>query len=66
MIKKTGGGAARANESYTIMVEARGVEKTFATGGALVRAPRGVDLRVPRAEVVAVMGPSGFGKITTT
>src|SRR5919112_2308527 len=46
------------------MVEAQGVEKTYAAGGATVRALRGVDLSIPRGEMVAVMGPSGCGKTT--
>ena len=46
------------------MVEARGVEKEYAAGGTRVRALRGVDLSIPRGEMVAVMGPSGCGKTT--
>jgi len=46
------------------MVEARGVEKTYAAGGVRVHALRGVDLLIPRGEMVAVMGPSGCGKTT--
>src|SRR5687767_3913311 len=46
------------------MVEARSVEKDYAAGGVRVRALRGVDLSVPRGEMVAVMGPSGCGKTT--
>jgi putative ABC transport system ATP-binding protein len=48
----------------TAMVEARGVEKEYVTGGARIRALRGVDLSIPRGEMVAVMGPSGCGKTT--
>jgi ABC-type lipoprotein export system ATPase subunit len=48
----------------TPMVEARSVEKDYAAGGVRVRALRGVDLSVPRGEMVAVMGPSGCGKTT--
>jgi ABC-type lipoprotein export system ATPase subunit len=52
------------NTAMVAMVEARGVEKEYATGGARVRALRGVDLSIPRGEMVAVMGPSGCGKTT--
>jgi ABC-type lipoprotein export system ATPase subunit len=48
----------------TLMVEARSVEKEYAAGGVRVRALRGVDLSVPRGEMIAVMGPSGCGKTT--
>ena len=47
-----------------VMVEARDLEKTYAAGGARVHALRGVDLRINRGEMVAVMGPSGCGKTT--
>jgi putative ABC transport system ATP-binding protein len=48
----------------TAMVEARGVEKEYATGVARTRALRGVNLSIPHGEMVAVMGPSGCGKTT--
>ena len=50
--------------AYEAMVEARGVEKTYAASGAPVRALKGVDLSIPRGEMVAVVGPSGCGKTT--
>ena len=56
--------ASRDEGATTTMVEARGVEKTYAAGGATVRALRGVDLSIPHGEMVAVMGPSGCGKTT--
>jgi putative ABC transport system ATP-binding protein len=45
-------------------VEVRGVTKTFGAGDAATRALQGVDLRVERGELVAIMGPSGCGKST--
>ncbi|HEV2129261.1 MAG TPA: ABC transporter ATP-binding protein, partial [Thermomicrobiales bacterium] len=38
--------------------------KTYATGSATVHALKGVDFAVKRGEMVAVMGPSGCGKMT--
>src|SRR5215211_157127 len=55
---------AQNKDTDTSMVEARGVEKTYAAGGVRVHALRGVDLSIPRGEMVAVMGPSGCGKTT--
>jgi ABC-type lipoprotein export system ATPase subunit len=49
---------------HTAMVEARSVEKEYAAGEVRVRALRGVDLSIPRGEMLAVMGPSGCGKTT--
>jgi putative ABC transport system ATP-binding protein len=46
------------------VLEARGLTKTYHSGGAQVRALDGVDLVVGRGEFVAIMGPSGCGKST--
>jgi ABC-type lipoprotein export system ATPase subunit len=64
LIGKASEKVAHEGNVNTAMVEARGVEKEYATGGARTRALRGVDLSIPRGEMVAVMGPSGCGKTT--
>ena len=46
------------------IIKATGVHKTYDTGKVKVNALRGVDLDIPRGEMVAVMGPSGCGKTT--
>jgi ABC-type lipoprotein export system ATPase subunit len=47
-----------------LIIQATGVHKTYHTGTVSVPALRGIDLRVERGEMVAVMGPSGCGKTT--
>jgi len=47
-----------------LIIDAKGVHKVYDTGRVRVHALRGVDLRVARGEMVAIMGPSGCGKTT--
>jgi putative ABC transport system ATP-binding protein len=46
------------------VVEARDLWKTYVSGRLRVPALRGVNLRIERGEIVAIVGPSGCGKTT--
>ena len=52
------------NDSTNIMVESQNLHKTYDAGTFQVKALRGIDLKVSRGEMIAVMGPSGCGKTT--
>lgn len=47
-----------------MMIVARGLEKTYTSGGRPLSVLRSVDLEVPEEAFVAVVGPSGSGKTT--
>ncbi|MEV6285420.1 ATP-binding cassette domain-containing protein [Kribbella sp. NPDC051770] len=48
-----------------MMIEARGLVRTFKTRGGVVQAVQGVDLEVGEGEIVGFLGPNGAGKTTT-
>jgi putative ABC transport system ATP-binding protein len=47
-----------------VLLQARGVTKTYTTGANAVTALRGIDLDVHAGDLITVMGPSGNGKTT--
>jgi ABC-type lipoprotein export system ATPase subunit len=47
-----------------VIINVKGLHKTYDTGKVKVHALRGVDFAVKKGEMVAIMGPSGCGKTT--
>jgi ABC-2 type transport system ATP-binding protein len=50
--------------NLVMMIEARGLARTFKARRATVEAVRGVDLDVEAGEIVGLLGPNGAGKTT--
>jgi len=47
-----------------LVIEARGLKKTYQRGKEQVEALRGVDMAIPTGSFVVIVGPSGSGKST--
>jgi len=60
----TASGDAPATPSTDLVLDVRGVRRTFEAENAPVRALRGTDFQMTTGEFVAIMGPSGCGKST--
>ena len=61
---ETPDGAETPDGSDTPILRARSVVKEYETGGQVIRALKGIDVRIDPADFVAVVGPSGSGKST--
>jgi putative ABC transport system ATP-binding protein len=53
-----------STDAAPVVLEARGLSKTYGAGSTAVHALRGVDLLVRRGEFIVLLGPSGSGKST--
>jgi putative ABC transport system ATP-binding protein len=60
----TGPLAPAAATTTDLVLEVRGLRRTFEAENAPVRALRGADFKMVQGEFVAIMGPSGCGKST--
>lgn len=47
-----------------MLIEAKGLEKSFPLGDGQAQVIKGIDLSIDRGEFVVIMGPSGSGKTT--
>src|SRR3954471_18681632 len=57
------GNGSNSNGSGAI-IDMAGIRKIYDTGKIKVEALKGIDLSVPKGELVAIVGPSGSGKST--
>jgi ABC-2 type transport system ATP-binding protein len=51
--------------SAELIIEAKGLKRTYTAKKRVIEAVRGVDIEVRRGEIVGFLGPNGAGKTTT-
>ncbi len=55
---------AAGNKGMSVIIEAQQVKKIYRMGQQRVEALNGIDMAIEAGEMVAIMGPSGWGKTT--
>ena len=55
---------SRADQNADPVIELRGVEKHYLMGDFLVKALKGIDLKIFPGDYISILGPSGCGKST--
>ena len=53
-----------SDPSKVVILEGRGIRKSYTSGHEIIRVLRGIDIRIAEGEIIVIMGPSGVGKST--